>query len=1149
MAIAFGNDGIAQGNVSVKQVTINIGFNNADLSSVLSTIESETGYRFIYDAKDLKNELGFTVNAKRRTVADLLIELSKTYNLQFKQVNNSISIKKKSSDPLRKEAPIQILIDGIDISGKVISIEDNEGLPGVNVVVKGTSTGTITDLDGNYKISVPDEDAILVFSSVGFNSEEIVVGSRTSIDLSLVPDITQLEELVVIGYGAVKKSDLTGAVSSVTGEDLRGTVTASVDQALQGRVAGVQVTQNSGQPGGAVSIRVRGTTSLTNSSEPLYVIDGIQISGEASGITGFDWQGGAGGQQGAASNTLANLNPDDIESIEVLKDASATAIYGSRAANGVIIITTKRGKKGETKISYNGYFAIQDVYETFDLMDLPAYAEYNNEIAEEVSTIDSNIRFADPSILGPGTDWQEAIFQYAPMQSHTVSVSGGSDATQYMVSAGYFNQEGIIIGSKFDRYNLRANIDGRIKEGVKIGASIAISRKDETITLQDGGDGVISQAAQMPPHIPVKNFDGTYAGPEQQNSSAQIGSNPVGLALLRNNTVLTNRIMSNIYADFKIIEGLTFRSELAMDYNNSLNKAFQPTYEWGTLINSVSQLGQTSNQGLFWLWKNYLTYNKSFDNHDMTVMAGYESQKSEWEGFTAYKINLPNDIPVMNQGEVSNILNNGYKGWNSMASYFARVIYSYSDKYLFTGTVRRDGSSRFGPENRWGWFPSASVGWRISEEPFLSNSDFIYNLKLRAGWGMVGNQAIPNYAFGSSLTTLNSYFGTAVRNNAYSNPNVQWESTSSYNIGVDLSLFTGRVDLSAEVYLKETDNLLLQVNLPAIFGDQISGPQANVGSMTNKGVELTLNTVNIDANKFAWKTNLNLTFNRNEVTDIGGTPIFRNLYWYSGFQTATMTATGYPVGQFYGYVMDGIFTSKQEILDHAVQIPDDGDPNINKIERTTGVWLGDIKWKDLNGDGLINTDDQTVIGDPNPDLTYGFNNSFSYGPLALDVYIIGAVGGDILNYSRARNEQMIGNFDNQSVTVKNRARTRLIEGGSDINNIDHVELINPETNMPRFDNGGENFNHYMSTRWIEDGTYMRIQNVKLAYTFPSAWMEKARISRLQVYANIQNLLTITDYTGLDPQIGAFNQSSLRQNIDMGRYPTPRVYTFGLNLDF
>lgn len=1030
------------------------------------------------------------------------------------------------------------------------TVKDKTGqaIIGTNILKKGTAEGTTTDVLGKFAINAGDND-VLVFSFIGYASQEIRVGAQTAINVIFEEDVATLSEVVVVGYGTQKKSDLTGAISSLTGDVLRESVTASVDQALLGRVSGVQVTQNSGQPGGAVSIRIRGTTSLTQSSEPLYVIDGIQVGGNAQGISGFDWQGGAGGQQAAASNPLASINPNDIQSIEVLKDASATAIYGSRAANGVVIITTKRGKKGSSTVSYNGYYALQEVYKTFDMMDLPTYATYNNEVAQEVSTINSNPNFADPSLLGPGTDWQDAVFQVAPMQSHTLTASGGSEGTQYMVSGGYFSQEGVIIGSKFDRFNIRTNIDSKVREGINVGASISLSRKDEKITLQDGGDGVISQAAQMGPHIPVKNFDGSYAGPEQQNISSQISSNPVGLAMLRNNTVLNNRMMTNVYADIQIIKGLKFRSEFAVDYSNTMNKAFLPTYKWGTLVNNTSQFSQRSDQSFFWLWKNYLTYEKNFGLHDITLLAGTEAQKGQWESFTAYKINLPNDIPVMNQGQVSNIPNTGGAVWNTLASLFARANYSYRDRYLLTATIRRDGSSRFGPNNRWGAFPSVSAAWRISNEDFLSQSDVLSNLKLRVGWGKVGNQEIRNYAFGSALNSLNSYFGPAIINSAYSNPDVQWESTAMTNIGVDMELFGGRVDLSLEAYNKITDNLLLQVNLPATFGEQVAGPQANVGSMENKGFEATLNTVNINNGKFKWTTNANISVNRNKVTDMGGYPIFNALYWYTGFQTATMTNAGYPVGQFYGYIMDGIFTSKQEILDHAVQIPSDEDPMTNKIERTTGVWLGDIKWRDLNGDGKITSEDQTVIGDPNPDFTFGFNNTFTYGPFSLDVFIIGSVGGDILNYSRARNEQMIGNFDNQSLTVQNRARTQLTAGGSNFNNIDEVELIDPTTNMPRFDNGGENFNHYMSTRWLEDGTYVRIQNLRLAYSLPASLISKARISRLQLYANIQNAATFTNYSGLDPQIGAFNQSSLQQNIDMGRYPLPRVYTFGVNLDF
>lgn len=1042
------------------------------------------------------------------------------------------------------------------VSGKVTDYSTGEPLPGVNILVKGTTSGTISDIQGNYSMSVSGNDVVLVFSFIGYETHEVTVGTQRTINAQLMPDLTTLEEVVVVGYGTMKRSDLTGAVASVSGDALRGTVSASVDQALQGRVAGVQVTQNSGQPGGAVSIRVRGTTSLTNSSEPLYVIDGVQMQGDAGGITGFDWQGGSGGQQAATSNPLATLNPNDIESIEILKDASATAIYGSRAANGVIIITTKRGKRGEATVSYNGYYAVQEVYKTFDMMDLPAYARYNNEVAAEVAGINANPRFADPSILGPGTDWQEAIFQLAPMQSHSISISGGTDATRYMVSGGYFEQEGIIIGSNFNRFNVRANIDTRISKGIEIGGTIALSRKDETITLQDGGDGVISQAAQMPPHIPVRNFDGSFAGPDQQNASAQIGSNPVALALLRNNTVLDNRVMTTLYADIELISDLKFRSEIAVDYGNALIKAFQPSYEWGTIVNRTSQLGQSSNQNFFWVWRNYVTYNRSFNDHGLTAMVGYEAQKGQYDNFTAYKLGMPNDLPSMRQGDISNIANTGVKGWNSLISSFARAIYNYDDRYLVTATIRRDGSSRFGPENRWGWFPSASVGWRISQESFMGQNNFVNELKLRAGWGLVGNEAINNYAFGSALTPVNTYFGSGVRNSAYSNPLVQWESTAQYNIGLDVALLNTRIDLSVDAYLKETDNLLLELPLPGVFGDQINGPQANVGRMTNKGIEVSLNTVNVETDRFKWTTNANFALNRNEVTSVGGPPIFEQLYWYSGFETSTMTTAGYPVGQFYGYIADGIFTSKEEILGHAVQIPDDNyvptsddDPGINKIERTTGLWLGDIKWRDLNGDGVINSDDQTVIGDPNPDWTFGFNNSFSYGPISLDVYVLGSIGGDILNYSRARNEQMLTNFDNQSTTVENRARTRLIEGGTDLNNIDHVELINPGTDIPRFDNGGENSNHYMSTRWIEDGTFVRIQNVRLSYNLPSRLTEKVRMSRAQVYANIQNVATFTNYTGLDPQIGAFNQSPLLQNVDMGRYPSPRVYTLGVNIDF
>ncbi len=1043
------------------------------------------------------------------------------------------------------------------VSGTVTASDDGSSLPGVTLIIKGSTKGTVTDIDGKYSIEVDSDDAILVASFVGYETMEQAVGSRSQLDFSLALDVETLEEVVVVGYGTQKKSDLTGAVSSVTGDALRGSVTASVDQALQGRVAGVQVTQNSGQPGGAVSIRIRGTTSLTGSSEPLYVIDGVQVSGEAGDLAGFDWAGGAGGQQESASNPLAGINPDDIESMEVLKDASATAIYGSRAANGVIIITTKRGKQGEAKVTYSGYYGIQEVSKLYDMMDLPAFAEYSNEIAEEVSGIDSNERFADPSILGPGTNWQEAVFQVAPMQSHTLSMSGATESTNYYVSGGYFEQEGIVVGSDMSRFNVRANVDSKVKEGFHIGANVNFSRREETIVMGDGGDGVISQAQYVSPAVPVRNFDGTFAGPDTQFG----GTNPVALSEYRNNDVVGHQVLSNIFGEIEVIKGLKLRSEFSMNYNTSVNKAMQQSYELGQVVNPVSQFAQRQSESFGWQWRNYVTYDKTFGAHNIKLMAGTEAQKNSWDGFVAYKANLPNDIPNLSQGEQSNIVPDGWTGWSSLYSWYSRLNYNFDDRLLLTATIRRDGSSKFGANYRYGWFPSASAAWRISNEGFLKQSDVISNLKLRVGWGQIGNQAIADYAFGASLTPGQTWAGAGVRPNRYSNPNVQWEATEMINVGVDMTLFDGRVDLTVEAYDKKTDNLLLEVNLPSIFGSIIEAPQANVGSMTNRGIEISLGATPVDVGKFQWSFDGNIAFNRNKVTKLAGNPLTEDLYWYSAFQDAVWTQEGYPVGQFYGYVSDGIFTTADEIRDtHVIQIedpnytPDPDDPDaperINYIEKTVGLWLGDIRWVDIDGDSVITPMDQRVIGDPNPDFTFGFNNTFSYGPFTLDVYLIGTVGGDILNYSRARVESMLDNYSNQSVTVQDRARTELIDPElGDPDNPDDLRLINPNGTMPRFDNGGENNNHVKSDRWIEDGTFVRIQNIKLSYRLPSKMTQKAKMSNVLVYANVQNPFVFTNYSGLDPQVGAFEQNPLFQNVDMGRYPTPTVYTMGVTIDF
>ncbi len=1035
------------------------------------------------------------------------------------------------------------------VSGRVTDGSTNQPLPGVTVVVKGTTLGTATDDGGNFRLDVPSNDAVLIFSFIGYLTEEVTVGNKSTINMSLMEDIAQLNEVVVVGYGTQRKSDLTGAITQVSGDKLRNTVTANIDQALQGRVPGVQVTQNSGAPGGAVSIRIRGTSSITGSNEPLYVIDGIQIQGDAGGTAGFDWAGGAGGQQSRAASPLAALSPNDIESIEILKDASATAIYGSRAANGVVIITTKRGRSGEAKIAYDGFYAMQELPKKIDMMDLRQYAEYNNQVAAQVPGIEPNERFRDPSLLGPGSDWQDAVFRRAPMQSHQMSITGGTDKSQYAVMGGFFKQDGIIIGSGFDRFTIRANIDGQVKSWFKVGTNLSFSNTDEVITLNDGGDGVIAQALQMTPSVPIRNIDGSFGGPPRDQLSAQIGANPVALALARNNTLSRQTIQANFFGDVKIYRDLTFRSEIGFNQGYALAKAFVPTYEWGSIINDLSQLKQRNEQNFFWLFKNYLTYNKTLGKHNISAMAGTEAQRAQYEGSEFYKQNFAtNTIITPNQGDNSDIPIGGWAGANSLVSYYGRANYNFGDRYLVTGTLRADGSSRFGPNKRWGVFPSLAVAWRLMNENFMPQSGVVSDVKIRAGYGEVGNQAIPNYAFGSSLRSIQSAFGMSYINNRIANPDLKWEATAMYNIGADISLWRGRVDLTVDAYQKFTKDMLLQVAIPNYMGGGAGGinpPYANVGRMENRGLELGLHTRNIDAQRFQWSTDVNFSLNRNKITDLDRN-YFEGLYWYAGFDQVTRTMVGQPIGMFYGYVVEGIFKSDDEIRRHAVQISDGsggpGEPGVNLIDERDGVWVGDIKFKDLNGDGVIDARDQTIIGNPNPKFTFGFNNTLNYGPFSMTVFLNGVYGVDIFNYQRARIESMTSVFDNQAASVANRAQVGVNAQGERY-------LLNPETTIPRFSQLNSNANDRMSTRWIEDGSYLRVQNIILAYTVPKALSQRVRMERLRVYANVQNLYTFTNYTGYDPEIGAFNQSALRQNIDMGRYPNPRTYTLGLNVEF
>ncbi len=1040
------------------------------------------------------------------------------------------------------------------LTGKVAS-DEGESLIGVNIVVQDAiARGAITDIDGNYSIEIQKGET-LIFSYTGFEDQKVQIENQTVLNVELKAAANVLNEVILIGYGSAKKSDLTGSVSSVSGEQLRTSLTTNVDQALQGRVAGVQVTQNSGQPGGAASIRIRGANSISLSSEPLYVIDGIPFQGDGASTAGFDWAGGANGQNRV--NPLSAINPSDILSIDVLKDASATAIYGSRGANGVILITTKRGKKGEAKISYGTYYGIQTLQKKLDLMSLQQFASYNTQVMNEQGLVPDQ-RFADPSLLGRGTDWQDEVFQSAGNYSHQLTVSGGNDKTTYAIMGGYMQQDGIIIGSNFDRISTRMNLDTKVNDWFKIGGSLAFAKNKERITLNDGGDGVIMQSLIMMPSVGVRDIDGNYDGPNIANSG--VNFNPVAAALQRNNIVERQRLMANVYGDVHLFKGMVFKSEFSFDNNHGLTKAFHPTFRWGAIVNNENKLRQREENSFFWAAKNYLTYDKSFGKHGIITMLGTEAQKSTFNGSDITVFNLPsNEIQVLSQGTPLG-LPGAWQGANSLLSYFGRVNYNYNEKYLATFTYRADASSNFGPGNKWGYFPSGSFAWRVSQEDFLKDNQFMTNLKLRLGYGLSGNQAIPAGLFEPLMRTVPTPFGPGFRPANIANPLLGWETTTQINYGADFSIFGDKIDVGIDIYNKQTSDMLLQTTVPGYLGGEnfndIASPFVNVGKMENKGFDLSITSRNINKKKFGWSTDIVFSKNRNRVLELDSPDKIytRNLYWYSEFQTATVTRVGQPVGMFWGYQVEGIFQDQADIRNHAVQISDkvitDDRPNgTNLVDKRQGVWIGDIKFKDLNGDGIIDTKDQTYIGDPNPDFTFGISNNFRFGPVDVSVFLNGSYGAEILNYARVITEGQTGVFSNQGTAVFDRAQDRLLDPNGSPMDPANVVLANPGTNIPRPTSNDNNRNNRMSDRFIEDGSYIRLQNIRIGYTLPTQLLSKIRVQRLKVYANLQNIALWTNYTGYDPEIGAFNQSPLVQNVDMGRYPTPRMVTVGLDLDF
>ncbi|MDO5421228.1 MAG: TonB-dependent receptor [Bacteroides sp.] len=1014
---------------------------------------------------------------------------------------------------------------------------------GASVVQKGTSNGIVTDMNGNFTLNVPANSTILV-SFIGYKTQEIAVAGKKQIDVTLKEDTELLDEVVVVGYGQMKRSDLTGSVVSVNEDVIKKSVVTSVDQALQGRAAGVQVQANTGMPGGSSSIRIRGVNSLNSSNEPIFVIDGVIIDNST----------GSG-----SDNALSSINPSDIVSMDVLKDASATAIYGARAANGVIMITTKRGQAGEASITYDGYVGWQEMPNKLDVLNLREYAEHRNVrsgkdyAGQDWGIVNKDNNFVRPDLLGDGTDWQDEMFSKALMTSHNLSVTGGNDKNNYAMGAGYLQQDGIAVGSGFRRLNLRGSFDSQVKEYLKMGINFAFSESRQKLTISD--ESLIRTALLQTPNVAVRNADGNFDGPDTDEF---VQTNPVGLAMLNDNRNEKMNIRANTYAEAKILEGLTFKTELSFDYGITNTYKFNPSYDFGAITNEVRTGAFSKSYNKYWSWRNIVNYNRTFGVHSINAMVGQEMQQSHWEYLygarTGYLSNASTDLVL---GDATTATNNGNSGESSILSYFGRMFYSFNDRYLLTFTMRRDGSSKFHKDNRWGWFPSAALAWKVSNESFLKENPVINNLKLRLGWGAVGNQNVVNNAYRAIYSSLATTWGTGVLAGNTPNPELQWETTYSSNIGLDLNLFDNRIEFIADFYYKKTKDLLLQVPLPAYVGTSSSpgataAPWKNIGSLENKGVELTLNTVNIDKKGFQWRSNLVFSLNRNKVKelDTATSLIDKTNQTGSLITILTRTAVGQPIGQFYGYKVIGRFEKATDFYYK------DGEGKVKPVALPEGMeigknsmWIGDYIFEDLNKDGVINEKDRTYIGNPEPDFTFGFGNTFSYKGIDLSIYLNGSVGNEVVNWGRREMEDAHSN-NNLLKDALNYAKLGLIDpnGPDDYRNVQIVDGDAYACRMSGSTKTNES-NYRFSNLYVEDGSYLRIQSISLGYTLPKKWVRTLKLENLKLYCNLQNVYTFTKYKGMDPEIGSANQDALLTGFDNYRYPSPRIYTFGMNVTF
>lgn len=1079
---------------------LNLKFTKGTVKDVLEEIEHQTNLSFMYDNDVFKVNRQISIEAENETLKSVVDKLISGENLKYEMVNRYIVIT-SDKEPSANQQDNKVTGKVADSSGAT--------LPGVSVVVKGTNKGVITDGNGVYSLTTIPENATLVFSFVGMKSQEIKVGGQSTLNVMLVDETIGLEEVIAIGYGTVKKSDLTGSVSSIKTGELQQTPMTSIDQGLVGRASGVQVTQTSGMPGAVASIRVRGSSSIQGGNEPLYVIDGFPVY---SG-TGFGNTGGS-----AQLSGLSTVNPNDIESIEILKDAAATSIYGARAANGVVLITTKAGKKGRDIVSFEANYGIQNVARKIDLMDAQQYAALVNEAYtnDKLTAPYDASKLTEIAKLGRGTDWQSEIYRLGRTRNYQLTLSGGDDKTTYSISGNYFDQQGIIINSDFKRYSTRLNFDRKISDKFKIGTHFSISHTINNAVATDVGGltGVVFGAMEMSPILPVYKDVATRTYTEM-NTPGILLPNPVASAKEQIFNNATSRLLADFYGEWKIIDGLVAKVTLGADVVYDKSNQYTPSTIYESMGKSTARVGV--NRSINWLNENTINWTKTYnDVHSFNVLGGFTLQQSNFENVLASSSSFVNEVLKYNNlsaGSLYNQPGSAATQWNLM-SYLTRINYTLMNRYLFSLNSRIDGSSRFGSNNKYGFFPSGSVGWRISEEKFMESlKNTISNLKLRGSYGFTGNTEIGVYeslaTLGNTSWIIGKQLVTGFYPNKIPNPDLKWERTGQLDVGLDLGLFENRVRFTTDYYRKKTTDLIYNVSIPSTSGYQTM--LTNIGSVENKGLEFSIESDNFTGN-FRWNTSFNISFNKNKVLELGGEP-YKEIPDASYLGSFRRLVVGQPLGVFYGYRFDGIFQNTDETA--------------AQISSASPIGVGLRRYKDLNGDKKVDAaNDREILGDANPDFFGGLTNTFTYKGLELNVFFQYCYGNKIFNYNAIDLETPTGGQNAYAEVVNRWTPT------------------NPSNTIPK---ANTNRAVVVSDRWVEDGSYLKLKTLSLSYNFPNLKYKYAH--NLKVYLTGQNLITWTNYRGYDPEVSFRGASTLQAGEDNAGYPQSRTYMVGVKLDF